>query len=133
MQRAWIYGRDSLSKESLASQIEKLKRFAETRQMEVVGTSSEICLGHGIDRDGLNEAIQMVKDGRADKLLICTLDRISDDAGEIKKFAGQIEDLDAVTFAKEKDAQAWGDIKDVLRGGSPLQSEVGMIFSMLSM
>ena len=101
--------------------------------MEVVGTSSEICLGHGIDRDGLNEAIQMVKDGRADTLLICTLDRISDDAGEIKKFAGQIEDLDAVTFAKEKDAQAWGDIKDVLRGGSPLQSEVGMIFSMLSM
>ena len=93
MQRAWIYGRDSLSKESLASQIEKLKRFAETRQMEVVGTSSEICLGHGIDRDGLNEAIQMVKDGRADTLLICTLD-----AGEIKKFAWQIEDLDAVTF-----------------------------------
>lgn len=108
MQRAWIYGRDSLSKESLASQIEKLKRFAETRQMEVVGTSSEICLGHGIDRDGLNEAIQMVKDGRADTLLICTLDRISDDAGEIKKFAGQIEDLDAVTFAKRRTPRRGG-------------------------
>ena len=39
MQRAWIYGRDSLREESLASQIEQLKRFAEARQMEVVGTS----------------------------------------------------------------------------------------------
>ena len=116
-----------------ARQFEQRVSCIADRETQAICTSSEICLGHGIDRDGLNEAIQMVKDGRADTLLICTLDRISDDAGEIKKFAGQIEDLDAVTFAKEKDAQAWGDIKDVLRGGSPLQSEVGMIFSMLSM
>lgn len=130
MQRAWIYGRDSSREESLASQVEKIKQFAESEQIEVVGTSAEICLGHGIERDGLSEAIRMVKSGAADTLLICSLDRISDDPGEIKKFAGLVEDLDAVTFVNKDDSAAWTQIKGIIQGGSPLQSDLGMILSM---
>lgn len=128
MKRAWIYGRDSMRKESLSSQIEKIRQFAEAQQIAVVGTSSEICLGHDIDREGLNEAVQMVRDGQADTLLVCSLDRISDDPSEIKEFAGQIGDLDAVTFVKKDDSVAWTEIKKILQGESPTQSDIGMFF-----
>lgn len=132
MQKAWIYARDSKREESLTAQIEEIERFAKAKHIEVAGTSSEICSAHNIDRDGLNEAIQMVKDRKADILLINTLDRISDIPGEIKEFAGLIGDLNAVTIVDEDDTVAWEEIKKVLQGGSPLQSGFGMIFSMLS-
>lgn len=129
MKRAWIYGRDSMRKESLTSQIEEIKQFAEAQQIAVVGTSSEICLGHGIDREGLNEAVQMVRDGQADTLLVCSLDRISDDPSEIKEFAGLIGDPNAVTFVKKDDSAAWAEIKKILQGESQAQSGIGMVFA----
>lgn len=130
MPKAWIYARDSRREEALATQIEEMEQFAKAKDIEVAGTSSEICSAHNIARAGLNEAIQMVKDRKADILLIDTLDRISDIPGEIDKFAGLIGDLDAVTIVDKEDTVAWEEVKKVLQGGSPLQSDDGMHFTM---
>lgn len=129
MPKAWIYARDSRREESLATQIEEMEQFAKAKDFEVAGTSSEICSAHNIDRAGLNEAIKMVKDRKADILLIDTLDRISDIPGEIREFAGLIGDLDAVTIVDKGDTMAWEEFKKVLQGGNPLQSDGEMLFT----
>ena len=43
MKKAWLYGRDSLKTEFPASQIEKLKQYADDNQMEIAGISFDTC------------------------------------------------------------------------------------------
>lgn len=79
--RYWLYGRvASPDKWALENQMDYLRSFAEKYQLNVVGESQDEASGLNLDRPGLNDFLEAVRQGRADTLLTKDLTRLGRDA-----------------------------------------------------
>lgn len=79
--RYWLYGRvASPDKWALENQMNYLRSFAEKYQLNVVGESQDEASGLTLDRPGLNDFLEAVRQGRADTLLTKDLTRLGRDA-----------------------------------------------------
>lgn len=77
----WLYGRvASPDKWALETQMDYLRSFAEKYQLNVVGESQDEASGLTLERPGLNDFLEAVRQGRADTLLTKDLTRLGRDA-----------------------------------------------------
>jgi len=68
--RYWLYGRvASPDKWALENQMNYLRSFAEKYQLNVVGESQDEASGLTLERPGLNDFLEAVRQGQADALL----------------------------------------------------------------
>jgi len=114
MKKAWLYGRDSLKTEFPASQLEKLRQYAEENQMEIVGISFDTCGWETLDRKGLNRAIQAIAENEAEVILVPNFNRITRSIDGTKAFAELIADPDCLVIADADGAATWNALKDEL-------------------
>jgi excisionase family DNA binding protein len=79
--RAIIYGRVSSQKQkedgNLDRQIKKLKNYAKDKNLEVVATIKEVASGINETRRGLRKALNLIRNGEADIILIEFTDRLA--------------------------------------------------------
>ena len=115
MKKAWLYGRDSLKTEFPASQIEKLKQYADDNQMEIAGISFDTCGWKTLDCKGLNRAVQAIAENEAEVILVPYFNRITRSIGGAKAFAELLANPDCLVIADRDDAMAWDAVKSELR------------------
>ena len=79
--RYWLYGRvASPDKWALENQMNYLRSFTEKYQLNVVGESQDEASGLTLERPGLNDFLEAVRQGQADALLTKDLTRLGRDA-----------------------------------------------------
>lgn len=89
--RYWLYGRvASPDKWALENQMNYLRSFAEKHQLNVVGESQDEASGLTLDRPGLNDFLEAVRQGRTDALLTKDLTRLGRDVMRTATWIAQL-------------------------------------------
>lgn len=93
--RVWIYCRVANNAGVFTNPCEpqrmKLMQYAVERGWRVVGVSSEITKGIGLDRPGLKAVEDAVRLGMADRVLITQVDRVSRNGNEMWEWRGRLK------------------------------------------
>lgn len=93
--RVWIYCRvankSSVFTDPCELQRRKLEQYATEKGWQVVGVSSEIATGIGLDRPGLKAAEDAVRLGLADRVLVTQADRVSRNGNEMWEWRGRLK------------------------------------------
>ncbi|SFG86356.1 recombinase family protein [Enterocloster clostridioformis] len=85
--RAWIYCRVAApDKAALRMQKKALSAYAEEKQFEVVGITTEQGSGLSFDRDGIAKISRAVKQNQIDVLLIANISRLGRNTFEVLKY-----------------------------------------------
>lgn len=91
--RAWIYCRVAYPDAyMLAVQQACLEAYAEKRDFEIVGTTTEQASGLDFSRKGLAEVSSAVAAGELDILLVENLSRLGRDMGKVDAYLRWLED-----------------------------------------
>ena len=129
MKKAWLYGRDSLKTEFPASQLEKLRQYAEENQMEIAGISFDTCGWETLDRKGLNRAVQAIAENESEVILVPNFNRITRSIDGAKAFADLLVNPDCLVIADTDGAATWDAVKNELRGTESHGLEYGIFYS----
>lgn len=106
--RCWLYGRvASPEKRALENQMNYLRSFAEKYQLNVVGESQDEASGLTLDRPGLNDFLEAVRQGRADTLLTKDLTRLGRDTMQTAAWITQLNTSGVGVFSVT-DLIFWG-------------------------
>lgn len=98
--RYWLYGRvASPDKWALENQMNYLRSFAEKHQLNVVGESQDEASGLTLDRPGLNDFLEAVRQGRTDALLTKDLTRLGRDVMRTATWTAQLNASGAGVFS----------------------------------
>lgn len=93
--RVWIYCRvannTGVFMDPCEPQRLKLEHYAAEKGWQVVGASSEIAKGVGLDRPGLKAVEDAVRLGLADRVLVTQADRISRNGNEMWEWRGRLK------------------------------------------
>ena len=105
--RAWAYARaEGVSTSVLIAQMEQVLDEAARRGVCTVGTSQDMSSGEVLDRTGLRTALDAVKKGVANAVLIRDVSRLSKDRHTLLQIMEILQDHGAVLICTAEDAYA---------------------------
>ena len=104
---AWAYAcDDGVSASVLIAQMKEVLDEAARKGIRTVGTSQDMCSGELLDRAGLRDALNAVKKGIANAVLVRDVSRLSKDQHTLLQIMEILQDYGAVLICTAEDAYA---------------------------
>lgn len=105
--KAWAYARaDGVSTSVLIAQMKQVLDEAMRKGVCTVGTSQDMSSGEVLDREGLRSALDAVKKGVANAVLVRDVSRLSKDRHTLLQIMEILQDHGAVLICTAEDAYA---------------------------